>query len=490
MSWRTESPDEEAFEELRLATRSGPSRLFRRNDLDLTGEVDESNRVLEWLQEFGSIYLPATDEGERIRLDLVVPSGCFLGGMGAKPWNRSLLKWENRGTLIHGSVRFTGSKAAAAADFSVDSYADGANLNGVAGLNDETQKIRVRRVNTRANNHGQLWEKNLVDATQVSGPVGAVFNDILVEQCFHYGAVALNGNGFVSKMRGVTFRDCFAFDCLQAFVAVSDNINGQNTYSRAQETYFENCKGSSNQNTLRVYSRDTRSLGNTYNVQPVRDIFWNGGVLGDCSQAGAHIGDFSAQTSQGPVGTQTLLKNEGVWIKGARITECGQNGILFTRLDGGGYSDNYFSNNGVGGGGFTNKHVDWDTAGNVLNLSHGPNIIKGASLGRETLVGARTASSTVYSCDEGVLLTNEGAAALVAFTLPTAEAGRTFRFYVQDADGIRVVAAAGDTIRVNGSVSAVAGRIDSTTVGSFIELMAVNATEWIAVASSGTWTVT
>lgn len=87
------------------------------------------------------------------------------------------------------------------------------------------------------------------------------------------------------------------------------------------------------------------------------------------------------------------------------------------------------------------------------------------------------------------LFTNEGATAQNYHTLPSAAAGLDFEFVVQDADGIRVVANAGDTIRDVGTVSAAAGYIQSTTVGSVIRLKAINATEWVVVSKQGTWTI-
>lgn len=97
---------------------------------------------------------------------------------------------------------------------------------------------------------------------------------------------------------------------------------------------------------------------------------------------------------------------------------------------------------------------------------------------------------TLTATQSGALFTNEGATGRADFTLPTALAGLEFNFYCQDTDGIRIIAAAGDTIRIGASVSAAAGRIDSTTIGSAVKLVAINATEWIAVTDSGTWTVT
>lgn len=87
------------------------------------------------------------------------------------------------------------------------------------------------------------------------------------------------------------------------------------------------------------------------------------------------------------------------------------------------------------------------------------------------------------------VFTNEGTTAQNYHTLPSAAAGLDFRFIVQDTDGIRVVADTGDTIRDVGTVSSAAGFIQSTTVGSAIHLIAINATEWIVVSKNGTWTI-
>lgn len=87
------------------------------------------------------------------------------------------------------------------------------------------------------------------------------------------------------------------------------------------------------------------------------------------------------------------------------------------------------------------------------------------------------------------LLTNEGATAENYHTLPSAVAGLEFVFYVQDTDGIRVVANAGDTIRIGATVSAAAGFVRNATVGSVLHLVAINATEWVPIATTGTWTV-
>jgi len=97
--------------------------------------------------------------------------------------------------------------------------------------------------------------------------------------------------------------------------------------------------------------------------------------------------------------------------------------------------------------------------------------------------------NVLTAAETGKVLTNEGAGALNYHTLPTAVAGLTFTFVVDDANGIRITAASGDTIRIGATVSKAAGYIDSTTVGDTVVLIAVNATEWYAVPATGTWTV-
>ncbi len=113
----------------------------------------------------------------------------------------------------------------------------------------------------------------------------------------------------------------------------------------------------------------------------------------------------------------------------------------------------------------------------AISLANGALVVQ--PLGGTLSAGA---SGTIYS--------NEGAAAISPFVLPTAVAGLRYGFIVQDADGIRVTAATGDTIRVAGSASVAAGNIANTTIGSTVYIIALNATEWVATSVIGTWTVT
>jgi hypothetical protein len=109
----------------------------------------------------------------------------------------------------------------------------------------------------------------------------------------------------------------------------------------------------------------------------------------------------------------------------------------------------------------------------------------------EISVSPQTAANvSPATSDSRTAYTNEGATAEVNFNLPSAAAGLEYTFIVQDADGIQVTAASGDTIRVAGSVSASGGTAEATTIGNVLKLIAINATEWVAISVIGTWTVT
>lgn len=133
------------------------------------------------------------------------------------------------------------------------------------------------------------------------------------------------------------------------------------------------------------------------------------------------------------------------------------------------------------------------TTGKLIQTS--PIIVTdaGALEGLQVTVTPKTQAASPYTVtngDSGKVFTNEGASAGVTFNLPTAIAGLEYTFVVQDADGLTVVANAGDTVRIAGAVSATAGNSASTTIGSTVRFVAINVTEWISVATNGTWIVT
>ncbi len=103
---------------------------------------------------------------------------------------------------------------------------------------------------------------------------------------------------------------------------------------------------------------------------------------------------------------------------------------------------------------------------------------------------AVAASPNVLATSESnSIFTNEGTAAENHHDLPAAAAGLRYIFIVQDANGMQINAASGDTIQLSSSVSGAAGDISTTTVGSSVTLVAINATEWVATEITGSWVV-
>jgi hypothetical protein len=111
----------------------------------------------------------------------------------------------------------------------------------------------------------------------------------------------------------------------------------------------------------------------------------------------------------------------------------------------------------------------------------------------QRLVEANTAvlasPNIITSQETFSVYTNEGTGALNYHTLPTAAAGLQYTFHVDDADGIHITANTDDIIQINGVVSSAAGYAESLTIGSSLTLIAINATDWIATSSIGTWNV-
>ncbi len=118
-----------------------------------------------------------------------------------------------------------------------------------------------------------------------------------------------------------------------------------------------------------------------------------------------------------------------------------------------------------------------------------PSSIMTGTIVNKVLVSAQASSPVTVSAttDVNKYFTNEWATGAITFNLPTAAANLIYTFVVQDTDGITITANTGDTIRFGSTVTATAGSIGSTTIGSTITLVAINATEWLATALIWTW---
>jgi len=198
-------------------------------------------------------------------------------------------------------------------------------------------------------------------------------------------------------------------------------------------------------------------------------------LAGAITVGGAQSGAVKVSTAAG--NDSAILALSALGASGEAFSIYGGSNAPTASADAG---STFFRDTGTGGEAYLNTSTGgsgttWDRI--VVQLS----------------VEAKTATyNVVVDADQGRAFTNEGstgAANLRPFNLPTAVAGASFTFLTQDADLLRIVAAAGDTIRLGSTVSGVAGNIESTAIGDVVELIAINATEWIARSIVGTWTV-
>lgn len=131
--------------------------------------------------------------------------------------------------------------------------------------------------------------------------------------------------------------------------------------------------------------------------------------------------------------------------------------------------------------------TSWTTRPLRLQPNGGDTITGGAFFATRG-VEPVTATKTPGVTESWEAYTNEGDADGATVTLPAAAAGLTLTVYVQAAQTLTVTAGSGDTIRIAASVTAAAGSITCNVVGSSVTLLAINATEWVGIASVGTWT--
>lgn len=101
-----------------------------------------------------------------------------------------------------------------------------------------------------------------------------------------------------------------------------------------------------------------------------------------------------------------------------------------------------------------------------------------------------TASTPALATESNRLYTNTGATALTNITLPSAsvtDGSAIISACVVDADGIKITAQAGDYVYAGSSPSTSGGYIQSTTLGSCVQLVVLDTTNWMALSLTGTW---
>lgn len=94
--------------------------------------------------------------------------------------------------------------------------------------------------------------------------------------------------------------------------------------------------------------------------------------------------------------------------------------------------------------------------------------------------------------DSGKLFTNSGAANLVLPNLVGANfrSGLNISATVDNAAGLTITAAGGQTIRFGSLATSSGGTISSTDVGAFVKIIAINSATWVTETFLGAWSLT
>ncbi len=99
-----------------------------------------------------------------------------------------------------------------------------------------------------------------------------------------------------------------------------------------------------------------------------------------------------------------------------------------------------------------------------------------------------TNGKTLDINESGTVQTNAGAVGAAAWTLPGAAAGLNYCFVVMAAQELRVTPAAGDVINIAGIAAEAAEYWTANAAGESLCIVAVDATNWVAISFTGTWT--
>ncbi|WP_447887717.1 hypothetical protein [Serratia fonticola] len=293
-----------------LSARQGLSRGFfgGRNVVHVTPDVAKE-RVRYLISSGRTVRF---SEGVFNLGRIKVPSSCAIVGSGELRFSDENKSWEGIGTLILGSIDCSGSNNFSVSNLTIDCYDK--KENALYGVTPDTGPAYINNVTTRANNHGQLWEAN-DDNPENKNSIGG----IVVTDCTHYHGP----NGFVTKQKNVRFTNCKVINIdVQAFVIVSDNINGPRVFSRATDSVVYNCSVHQDVNNgsqgIRVYSRDYSGEGLVLGVDGVSVFDFSAIGLGSNA---IRVGDFNVGDKYKSVISKNIRMNLGkaIYSKNSEI---------------------------------------------------------------------------------------------------------------------------------------------------------------------------
>jgi hypothetical protein len=419
--------------------------------IDNTGVANVDSALYNLLYLTKNVFLPpgtyllsgVFEPPSNCKLEGITPTYTMDGSGGGAFSGGSILKSSGSAVIDVG-----GKQNVTLRNFGV--WATNVAGNGVQGIGPTTQSIHCDGLITFAANHNYLFEQSNSD------PNGATGGGHLIENGEMHGGP----NGVAIKALNVVVRNMIAHDITsQAYVAVSDNINGNALYSRAQNVDFVDCVvGQRVAYGAHVYSRDTRSITNANGVLPAKNIRFVGGSYSGALQHGLMIGDeVTIETTVLPgsgAAGQTRLLTQDVLIdtefstnawNGIRAVTCGS---LRIRGSTGGNG----TAGTVGGTNYTNNNISADTTGSLQQGGFAVQdmqisaelIVNGTAVGLEIqslTIPASTATVNVSARAQVYKTANTGAFNITAVT--GAKLGQ--EFWVQINDNFSTVQLAANT---------------------------------------------
>jgi hypothetical protein len=291
-----------------------------RAGIDPTGAVDCTTALINLLTITGNVYLPPGRYKVNPSTGFKPPKRCRLHGVRPEfVMDGSGGGTFTGGSVINGLLDCGGGESLMVEDIGVNNPTG----NAVQSIGPSMNGIILRNLVTNAGNHNYLFEQYNSDN------MGATGGNVWIDRPEMHGGP----NGVAIKCKNVWVTNAIAHDIsVQAYVAVSDNIESASIYNRAQNVTFFNCVLGQRctQYGGRVYSRDGWSTTNANNVQPAKNIRFIGG---DFSGAGRHsimVGDEVSLETLPLAGSaaagQTRILSEAIAIE-TRFADSGWNGL-------------------------------------------------------------------------------------------------------------------------------------------------------------------
>lgn len=346
---------------------------------DPTGVVDCTALLISLLTSYGNVYLPPGRYKVNPATGFKPPKRCRLHGVRPE-FVMDLLGSGTftGGTVINGLLDVGGGESLVVENLGVNNPTG----NAVQSVGPSMNGILLRNLVTNAGNHNYLFEQFNADN------MGATGGNVWIDNPEMHGGP----NGVAIKCKNVWVTNGIAHDIsVQAYVAVSDNIQSAAIYNRAQNVTFLNCVLGQRcaQYGGRVYSRDGWSINNANNVQPAKNIRFLGGDFSGGGRHGLMIGDEVSLETLPLAGSaaagQTRILSEAIDIN-TRFSDNGWNGLRVASGKGvrvRGTTGGNGTAGTVGGTLYTNFNVTADIAG---SLQQGGLAVQDFEISSETVV--------------------------------------------------------------------------------------------------------